>query len=57
MSKKDKQKLKALRTQAGLDRKAFFENGGELSQWRGVHQVIPDKKKKANKKACRGKHF
>lgn len=50
-----KEKLKHLRVQAGLDRKEFFENGGELSQWRGRKQVIPDKKKAKNKKACRGK--
>ena len=56
MSKKElKAKLKALKVQAGLDRKTFFAEGGELSRWRGIHQVVPDKKKAKNKKACRGK--
>lgn len=39
----------------GLDRKAHFENGGTLEGWRGRHLVIPDKKKQANKRACRGR--
>ena len=46
---------KQVRAQAGLDRKAFFENGGEMVRWRGLHLVIPDKKKKKNKRACRGR--
>mgnify|MGYP001384378231 CR=1 FL=1 len=53
--KKTKDTLKHVRIQRGLDRKAFFEAGGELSQWRGVHTVVPNKKKVKNKQRCRGR--
>ena len=42
----------------GLDRKAHFEAGGSLTGingWRAIRTVTPDRKKKASKKACRGK--
>jgi len=45
-----------LRAQAGLDRKHFFENGGEMARWRGLRLVQQDKRKKQNKNACRGRH-
>lgn len=48
---------KQLAAQRGLDRKYFFENGGELNKWRGIHHIQIDKKKSANKKACRGKQY
>jgi len=41
------------RQSAGADRKRFFEEGGDISQWRGRSTVFTDKKKKANKHACR----
>lgn len=44
-----------LRAQAGLDRQAFFASGGEMVRWRGLHIVFSDKKKKANRRACRKK--
>tara|TARA_Y100000034_G_scaffold118552_1_gene159309 strand:+ start:1977 stop:2180 length:204 start_codon:yes stop_codon:yes gene_type:complete len=44
-----------LRAQAGLDRKHFYENGGEMCRWRGLKLVQEDKVKKANKNACRRK--
>jgi len=44
-----------LRAQAGLDRKRFYENGGEACRWRGIHVVQEDQAKKANKRACRGR--
>ena len=58
MAKKNKRNQKVIahvKAQRGLDRKHFFEEGGELARWRGVHTVQQDKKKKANKHACRGK--
>jgi len=42
--------MKAIR---GNDRKAHFESGGSLESWRGRHMVVPDKRKAANKRACR----
>lgn len=57
MTKKELKRIKKeLAVQRGLDRKHFFKNGGELSQWRGVHQVVVDKRKQQNKKKCRGKY-
>ena len=58
MSKRNKNQNKAVahvKTQRGLDRKEFFENGGDFRQWIPARIVIPDKRKRANKKACRGK--
>ncbi|HIE84369.1 MAG TPA: hypothetical protein EYQ00_11240 [Dehalococcoidia bacterium] len=42
-----------LRAQAGIDRKDFFENGGEMARWRGLRLVQKDNKKQKNKMACR----
>ena len=40
----------------GEERKQHFANGGTLHDWRGgLHTVTTDKKKRSNKKACRGK--
>ena len=40
----------------GEERKQHFANGGTLHEWRGgLHLVTEDKKKRNNKKACRGK--
>lgn len=44
-SKKVLRVLKQIKSQRGLARKRFFEEGGELAQWRGVHVVYRDKKK------------
>jgi len=44
-----------LRAQAGLDRKEYYENGGEMCRYRGLRLVQEDKVKKANKRACRGR--
>lgn len=62
MSKKNRQKrlnktLKLLRIQASLDRAEFFAEGGTLAEWRGISSTHTDRKKKFNKKACRGKHW
>ena len=42
----------------GLDRKAHFAAGGPLTGlngWRAIRTVTSDRRKKASKKACRGK--
>ena len=41
------------RRTAGADRARYFKEGGDLSGWRGRSTVFTDKKKKANKSACR----
>ena len=51
---KAKQKLKALARIRGIERKAHFENGGTLSDWRGgVHTITKNRKKEQSRKACR----
>lgn len=59
MTKQEKQALKRqMKTLAGVRgemRRAHFANGGDLAGWRGTANVIPDKKKRKNKRACRGK--
>ena len=53
-SKSKKAQLKALARIRGLERKAHFENGGTLSDWRGgVHTVTKNRKKEQSRKACR----
>jgi hypothetical protein len=47
--------LDNVKAQRGLDRNAFFNEGGEMVRWRGLHIVQADKKKKANKSLCRKK--
>ena len=42
------------RAQAGLDRKEYYENGGESCRYRGLRLVQADKVKKADRRACRG---
>jgi hypothetical protein len=50
----NKRTLKALATVRGLERKAHFENGGTLSDWRGgVHTITKNRKKEQSRKACR----
>ena len=44
-----------LRDQAGLDRKEYYENRGEMCRYRGLRLVQEDKVKKANQRACRGR--
>ena len=44
-----------VKAQRGLDRARFFEEGGDFRQWIPPRIVVPDKRKKVNKKACRGK--
>ncbi len=51
---KVKKILDASARQRGIDREKHFANGGTLAEWRGISSTIPDKKKRGNKKACRG---
>ena len=47
--------LDQIRAQRGLDRKAHFENGGTLVEWRGGPRLVQkDKRRAASKNACRG---
>jgi len=57
MTKKQlKEQLAALKKVRGIERKAHFENGGTLVQWRGGTRTITvDRKKRRDKRACRGK--
>ena len=52
MAKKSKRAQKVLdqvKAQRGLDRKHYFEEGGELARWRGVHAVARNKTKYTRK--------
>jgi hypothetical protein len=42
------------RAQRGHDRAAHFAAGGDLASWRGRAAVIPDARKEAARRACRG---
>ena len=53
--KKIKNQLRANRALKGLLREAHFQSGGDLTSWRGRHDVCVDRKKRANKRSCRGK--
>lgn len=51
---KAKQQLQALKRIRGAERKAHFENGGSLHDWRGgLHTVTKNKKREQSRKACR----
>jgi len=59
MAKKSKRAQKVLaqvKAQAGLDRQHYFEEGGELVRWRGLHQVQRNKKKYTRKSKHRGQY-
>ena len=48
MAKKSKRAQKVLahlKAQRGLDRKHYFEEGGEMVRWRGLHTIQRDKTK------------
>ena len=57
MTKKQrKEQLRVLKAVAGLDRKRHFEKGGDLVSWRGgTRTVTVDRRKRQNKRQCRGK--
>ena len=52
MKKKNK-KFDTTKAVAAARRKAHFESGGDVAQWRGRATVFKDRKKAANKKHCR----
>ena len=45
--------LDSLRAIRGLDRAAHFEAGGTPADWRGEHDVRPDRVKEGSRQACR----
>ena len=56
MTKRErKAQLRALKSIRGLERKAHFERGGDLTSWRGgTRTVTVDRKTQKSKRACRG---
>lgn len=46
-------RLDTLRLLRGFDRAAHFAAGGTPADWRGEHNIRPDKKREASRKACR----
>ena len=48
-----KRVLNSLRLLRGFDRAAHFAAGGTPADWRGRHDVRPDKRKEGSKRACR----
>jgi len=48
-SKNTKRVLEQVKAQRGLDRKQYFEEGGEMARWRGLHLVQRDKTKYSRK--------
>ena len=48
-SKRTRKILAQMKAQAGLDRKQYFEDGGEMVRWRGLHLVQRDKTKYTRK--------
>ena len=59
MAKKSKRTQKVLahvKAQRGLDRKHYFEEGGEMARWRGLHLVQRDKTKYTRKSKHKGRN-
>ena len=55
-SRRRQKQLEQLARIRGAERKLHFEEGGTVHEWRGgLHTVTANKKKKRNKRACRGK--
>jgi hypothetical protein len=48
-SKRTQRVLSQIKAQRGLDRKQYFEEGGEMVRWRGLHLVQRDKTKYTRK--------
>lgn len=56
MKKEHKRIIRAVKGARGVERERHFQGGGSLVSWRGGPRlVVQDKKKKQNKRACRGK--
>jgi hypothetical protein len=49
------EQLRHMRGVAGMEREEFFANGGDVKQWRPPKRVEVDRRRQANKKACRGR--
>lgn len=47
-------KIEVSRRIRGAVRDEHFRTGGTLSAWRGAHMIVPDKRKLASKRGCRG---
>ena len=48
-SKRTQKVLEQIKAQRGLDRKHYFEDGGEMVRWRGLHTVQRNKTKYTRK--------
>ena len=48
-SKRIQKVLEQIKAQRGLDRQHFFDDGGEMVRWRGLHLVQRDKTKYTRK--------
>ncbi len=48
------EQLRNKRAIAGIERQKFFAGGGDLKQWRPPRRVAVNKRRRANKNACRG---
>jgi len=48
-SKRTQKVLEQIKAQRGLDRKHYFEDGGEMVRWRGLHVVQRNKTKYTRK--------
>ena len=58
MASKNNDKKRVLKDSAairGVERKRFFEEVGDLARWRGRSATHTDRKKRASKRACRGR--
>jgi hypothetical protein len=57
MARKSNHAIEHSKAIAGLERKHYFaQPGAKAADWRGgVKQVFTDRKKRASKRACRGK--
>jgi len=55
MAKKTRKSYDEVTAQRTAARRAHFKAGGSLATWRGRPARFQDRKKVANKRACRGK--
>lgn len=57
MKKAEKQRIIAqAKVQAGIERRRYFEEGGEMVRWRGLHIVQENKKKYTRKPKHRNRY-
>ena len=55
-SKDQKSIIENLKRVRGVDRKVFFESGGELARWRGLGNIQKNKKRFTRKTKHKGKY-